>query len=564
MNKQAIYHSNNLNYSYFLNNKFHLILKVSKDDTFDELNIIYGPKYYFQQKEYRKIDKLYYLRSDDLFSYYKCVVDIKEYRIAYIFQLKINNKVYYYSQIGIFENKYNYDLSYFDFFQFSNALNDQIKIYKEFNKLSIYQIFIDRFMVGNTKHKEYVNLKIDELPNSKSFFGGDLKGIYNSLEYIKSLGFNAIYLTPIFKSISNHKYDIYDYFNIDKQFGNKKDLKLLVDKAHKLGIKIILDMVFNHCSNKNKIFLDVKKHCKTSRFSKLFFLKNIKDNKFDYETYFLLDYMPRLNTNNIETQKYFEKVAKYYATKFSIDVFRLDVCEELSKSFLIDLNKSLKQINPNIILFGENWHLDNTDLNPNIIDSQTNYFLLRILMDFYKNNVDLKKIINNFNKILNTYNPIYLNRLINILDCHDTDRFYSVVNKNYDKYLSAYTINFFFPGVPLFYYGDEIPLEGGFDPDNRRPFNMELVNKNSKIYKLIIFLNTLRRNHLIDLDTKIYEYNNLLCIERFNDKKSFKLYINNSNEDISFECKKLVLYSNLFDKNKIEKDGFLIIEEDLS
>ena len=138
-----------------------------------------------------------------------------------------------------------------------------------------YQIFVDRFNMGDMKkNKAYINSRWGEIPNAKSFCGGDLRGITQKLDYIKSLGCNTIYLTPIFESISNHKYDISDYYRVDRQFGSEEDLHSLIDSAHKNNMRVVLDAVFNHCSDRMKEFEDVIQNGKESRRFAMHWRKN--------------------------------------------------------------------------------------------------------------------------------------------------------------------------------------------------------------------------------------------------------------------------------------------------
>src|SRR5574344_792067 len=203
-----------------------------------------------------------------------------------------------------------------------------------------YEIFIDRFAIGNReKDTSYINMRWDELPKSKSFAGGDLQGIIDNLDYLKSIGINGIYLTPIFKSISNHKYDIEDYYKIDEQFGDEETLLKLVKVAHDKGIKIILDAVFNHISEKSPLFQDVLKNGKNSKYYHWFIFKNN-----EYECFSVCKYMPKLNTDNIEVQNYLINVGKYYIEKFDIDGWRLDVSDEVSHTFWKRFRNELKSL----------------------------------------------------------------------------------------------------------------------------------------------------------------------------------------------------------------------------
>ncbi|MGN0675734.1 MAG: alpha-amylase family glycosyl hydrolase, partial [Oscillospiraceae bacterium] len=197
------------------------------------------------------------------------------------------------------------------------------------------------------KDLSYVNMEWGGKPTPKSFAGGDLQGIYQKLEYLKDLGINAVYLTPIFKSVSNHKYDISDYYSIDTAFGDKEVFRSLVDKAHSLGMKIVMDAVFNHCSENLWQFQDVLKNGKESPYYDWFVITS--DNPLKYECFAACKYMPKFNTSNLEVQKFLLEVAVYWIKEFKIDGWRLDVSDEVSHDFWRVFRKTVKEANADFV-----------------------------------------------------------------------------------------------------------------------------------------------------------------------------------------------------------------------
>lgn len=184
-----------------------------------------------------------------------------------MFEIQEGEQIYYFSEDGLTEN-YDYTLNFYNAFQV--AYINAADIHRDIawlRQACFYQIFIDRFNRGNYKKNDsYINLKWGELPNPKSFAGGDLKGITEKLDYLSELGINALYLTPIFQSISNHKYDIEDYYTIDKMFGDESDFAELMREAHRRKMYVVLDAVFNHVSNRSKQFQDVLLNGKKSKY----------------------------------------------------------------------------------------------------------------------------------------------------------------------------------------------------------------------------------------------------------------------------------------------------------
>ena len=196
-------------------------------------------------------------------------------------------------------------------------------------------------MGDNEKEKNYINLKWGDIPNSKSFAGGDIKGIISKIDYIQQLGCDTLYLTPIFESPSNHKYDIVDYYEIDRQFGNKDDLRSLVNELHKRGMRIVLDAVFNHVSERNDKFQDCVKAGSSSAYFDWFVIKGDRPEKdpLNYEVFAGCKYMPKWNTSNPDVQEYLISIATYYIKEFDIDTQKI-----VDKHINDDKNYTVKNI----------------------------------------------------------------------------------------------------------------------------------------------------------------------------------------------------------------------------
>ena len=218
-------------------------------------------------------------------------------------------------------------------------------------------------------------------PTPQSFAGGDLRGIIEKLDYIKGLGINAIYLTPIFQSVSNHKYDINDYRKIDPQFGTKEDLQELVAKAHAMGIRIVLDAVFNHCSMEMKEFQDVLVNGRQSPYYHWFLIDGDYPDpeQMNYECFASCNYMPKLNTANPETQEFLLDIAIYWIKEADIDGWRLDVADEVSHEFWRRFRKEVKNVKKDCVIIGENWHDAYPYLMGDQYDSIMNYSFTKLV-----------------------------------------------------------------------------------------------------------------------------------------------------------------------------------------
>ncbi len=400
----------------------------------------------------------------------------------------------------------------------------------------IYQIFPDRFCRFNNNpniskdkffHKD-VNDLPDYLPNEQGeilnndFFGGDLLGIVSKLEYLKELGVSAIYLNPIFKAYSNHRYDTADYLNIDETLGGNADFKFLISECHKKGIKVILDGVFNHTGDDSIYF---NKH---SNFDSVGAFQSKNSPYYDwydfisypnkYNSWWGIKTLPTTNKNSgfVDFIAGENGVVSHY-TKLGVDGWRLDVVDELPKDFVQKIRKTVKNINNNAIIIGEVWE-DAT--NKIAYDTRREYFLGKELDSVM--NYPLKNAIidyctsgcadNLFELIseqIDHHPKIVLDTLMNMLSTHDTYRIISALaNKDVsnldrkdivkitlseDEYNNAFSklkiatvLQFALYGVPSIYYGDEIGMQGFKDPFNRAFFRWnDLDNEVNKWYKNI-------------------------------------------------------------------------------
>lgn len=564
MNRHAIYHEPDSNQCYPLDtNKIVIRLKTSRQDNFDFVKLIYGNKYTFHELQEETMMSIKY--QDELFNYYEVNLTIKDVRFVYVFCLSFKNQTYYYCEDGL-SKKYNFAFAYYNCFQYPYI--NQIDIPKKVSwmeKSVFYNIFVDRFYQGNTtKDQSYINLKVNEIPKPKSFMGGDIKGIIEKLDYLQDLGITAIYLTPIFTSISSHKYDISNYFEIDKQFGSKEDLEELITKAHNMGIKIVLDGVFNHCSNLSREFQDALQNGKDSKYFNWFIINGDKiDTKnVNYETFSSCYYHPKFNTSNPEVQEFLISIGLYYVNNFKIDGWRLDVADELSHDFWRNFRTKIKAANPECLLIGENWHNSYPFLRGDQFDSIMNYSFTKIMQNFFAyNKIKAAKCSDMLNNLIVRNNDIANSMMLNLLDSHDTDRFFSSVNKNLDKMIAALAILFTFKGVPGIYYGTELPLEGKYDPDNRRPMNFNKLGKNANYFSLLKKLIKIRNdNELLSKgEISITSDNDLLFIKRyFSLDEYIELIVYNGNKKKEFVNKNEILLKNNYEDTAFTGIGFII------
>ena len=559
MNYRAILHIQNSQYCYAVNdNTVGLMLRTSSEDKFEKITLIYGNKYdyYFVQKR----EELAKSFSDGSFDYYTLMLPLDDVRLVYVFELQYKEKIYYFSEDGL-SDKYDFSLAFYNSFQFPYINRaDVLREVEWMKNARFYEIFTDRFNRGNKdKDDSYINLKWGDIPTPKSFAGGDLQGIIDKLDYLASLGINAIYLTPIFKSISNHKYDISDYYEIDEHFGDKATFTSLVDAAHSKGIKIVLDAVFNHCSEKFERFQDVVIRGKKSPYHDWFIINGDKPNSDNYECFGVCKYMPKFNTSNPEVQKYLLEIATYWIKEFDIDGWRLDVSDEVSHDFWRAFRKVVKETKKDCIILGENWHDSADFLRGDQFDGIMNYALTKACLDYFARGLfDATMFADKLSELYVRNTSTVNNMMLNLLDSHDTHRFYTECKCNQDKLICALALIYLHTGSTCIYYGTEIPLEGGYDPDCRR--TMVWNRENAKLKSILVALGELKnRNEIKNGGIAYWAQGDLFIMERTADKK-VRLTINNSGCGIDYKPIGKVLLSHNYQNGVIDAVGFIIEE----
>ena len=532
MNKYAIWHIADSSYCFPISeNEIVLRLRTGKDDIACA-EVLYESKYVIGETQKSAVMKKAY--TGEIFDYYEVKLTLEDTRLAYVFYVNDGEKNYYFSEDGVTEN-YDFTIGFYNFFQYPYINKADIMECVPWMKTAIfYQIFVDRFHQGDMeKDTSYINCKWGDIPTPKSFAGGDLKGIIEKLDYIEGLGCNTIYLTPVFKSVSNHKYDISDYYNVDEQFGTNEDLKLLVQLAHQKNMRVVLDAVFNHCSEEIDLFQDVLKKGKNSEYFDWFVIDGdkISDKKDNYECFAACTYMPKWNTSNEAVQRYLIDIGTHYLTEYDIDGWRLDVSDEISHDFWRRFRKAVKGKKKDAVIIGENWHDANSYLRGDQYDSIMNYSFTKLSLDYFATQTKTaKEAAWKLNEIMMRNTDTVNKMMLNLLDSHDTHRFFKEVGKDREKMKAALCLLYFFPGVPCIFYGTENLTEGGYDPDCRRCMDWsktDLDGEFKDIYSLLRALAVLRKNYRFsDSEVWIGERDEMLVVEHTIGEDVLGLYIN--------------------------------------
>lgn len=363
-----------------------------------------------------------------------------------------------------------------------------------------YQIFPERFANGNLENDPAGTEPWGGQPRPDNFFGGDLQGVIDKLDYLSELGITAIYFTPLFEATTNHKYDTQDYLKVDPHFGTNDTLKKLVQACHKRGIRVLLDAVFNHAGQTFPPFVDVLKHGQDSPYASWFHVRQwplkVVNGIPTYDTFAFEPTMPKLNTENPEVKAYLLKVAKYWIEEIGIDGWRLDVANEVDHHFWREFRQVVKQANPDAYILGEIWHDSIMWLQGDQFDAVMNYPFTNAVLDFVAHGkLDGAGFANAIGAQLASY-PQQINEVaFNLLDSHDTPRLLTLCKGDERKMKLAVLFQLTYPGTPCIYYGDEIGLSGGNDPDCRKCMIWDKQEQNHELFHFYRTMISLRKQH---------------------------------------------------------------------
>jgi glycosidase len=364
-----------------------------------------------------------------------------------------------------------------------------------------YQIFPDRFANGDPSIDPPNVQPWGAMPNIYNFQGGDLRGIIQKFDYLLDLGINAVYLNPIFQSTSTHRYNATDYLKIDNKLGDLRDFKALLEVAHRHGVRVVLDGVFNHCGRGFFAFNDLLENQDKSPYRDWFHPLHFPIDAFshgesnDYLAWWKYKSLPKFNTNNLQVRNYLLSVARYWIEQ-GADGWRLDVPNEIDDdTFWAEFRHTVKKVNPDAYLVGEIWDGDPRWVGDNHFDGLMNYPLRDGILDLVQGKKTTSQFDGVIKKLMGHYPRENIYAMYNLLGSHDTQRLITMCGGDVKKVQLALMLLFSFPGAPAVYYGDEIGIEGGKDPDCRRAFIWEPLTWKHDIHQWVQKLISLRKQN---------------------------------------------------------------------
>ncbi len=468
-----------------------------------------------------------------------------------------------------------------------------------------YQIFPDRFAKSDRNPASNLPFEDwDSAPTHHGFKGGDLYGVIEKLDYLKELGITAIYFNPIFASASNHRYHTYDYYNIDPLLGGNNAFKELIKEAHKRKIRIVLDGVFNHASRGFWQFNHVLETGAASPYRDWFHFDEARLNgkrnwgaypthheenalknedsitAIGYRAWWNLPALPKFNTDNPVVREYIFDVAEYWV-KLGIDGWRLDVPGEINDDeFWREFRRRVHAVNPETYIVGEIWHEAQRWLQGDQFDAVMNYLVTAISINFFAaKNLNtsviyqaggLKDRIRPMNAhdfaseldhILNLYPKEITFAQLNLLDSHDMPRFLSCVNGDKNALKLAWLFMFTIPGAPCIYYGDEIGVDGGHDPECRKAFPWDENKWDKDLLGFVKACTALRTKYtaLRQGDYKrLYAEGEVMAFSRSHKDETIIVIFNVSNEEKTIELEVAAKPKILFGTPVISKNSITI------
>ncbi|MGN1018777.1 MAG: glycoside hydrolase family 13 protein [Aristaeellaceae bacterium] len=416
------------------------------------------------------------VRSTPLFDWWEVTLDAPFTRLCYAFRLtgRDGEALLYYGDQ--FAGALTAERS--EYFQLPfNHRAHRMDVPSWMRDAVVYNIFPDSFATG----EGFIAGQGAELrwqgETVRGRLGGTLRGVTDNLPYIRDLGCNCIYLNPIFAAGAYHKYDVIDYFHIDPVLGTDEDFRTLVDTAHGMGLRVIIDGVFNHCGWRFFAFRDAVEKGGSSAYRDWFYrlpepltLPASPRDVPGYECFGYERMMPKLATDNPAVQDYFCRVGEYWVREYGIDGWRLDVANEVSDGFWRAFRRAVKAVKPDCALIGEVWETAAHWLDGSMFDSAMNYDLRRHCRDFFaRDALDAQGFDGRVTDMLMRYRSQTAFAQLNLLDSHDVSRFLSLCGGDTRRMKLAVLFQMTFAGMPCVFYGDERGMAGVTEEEYRSP-----------------------------------------------------------------------------------------------
>ena len=520
MLREAIHHQAGANYAYpVAKDTLLLQVRTAKQDV-RRVSVVYGSRYDVDEKEV-VLEKY---ASDLLYDYYRAQVKERSKKFRYYFVIDDGREKLWYNELGLYtEPSRGFNGAYFHYPHIGES--DLYEVPRWLDGAVVYQVFVDRFCKGNAEQKS-----IDVSPEGDmDFYGGDLPGIVQKLDYLNLLGVNVLYLSPIFDADTNHGYDTSNYYRINPRFGSQADFKHLVEQCHKRSMRVILDGVFHSCGYYSPYFQDVVEKGVKSEYWDMFYLYSypVRRDPPNYDCFAGSWRLPKLRIGNAKVQALMLEIASYWTREFDIDGWRIDTANEVDHKFLREFRNRIKACKKDVYIVGEIWHNSIDFLQGDQLDGVMNYHLATTLFDFfYKRKLSVSEFDGQLTLNRISYPKKAVQAAWNVIESHDTHRILYSTDDNKAVLRLMFAMQMTYPGVPSIYFGTETGLKSGHESQFIRfPMNWDVEAWDKTLMAYIKKLISIRRQYRalrsgdirtvsLDDEQEIYVYERFSAVEK--------------------------------------------------
>lgn len=594
MEKAAIYHRPESEMAYLAGkNQFRIRLRTKHSDV-HQVEIIYGKLDQIRKQKLGQapddtevirlnVEAMQCILKTDLYDYWEVTIPVKvRERTQYLFHL-----------IGDHDGELLYDavnvrVYMADFLEKSTPFNTPYyqnmfltQSSPEWMKHTVwYQVMIDRFADGNENNEPLEKARWDlDKSTIDNFYGGDLRGIIDHLDYLDELGINGIKLSPIFASYSNIKNDPIDLYDLSYMYGSKEEFREFVQKAHQRGMRVMVQLPLDRMSDMSLQWQDVQRDGAQSRFASWFKIRQFPvqapaENEAPDKNYLVTEqniHMPKLNLQSPAVQQYLLETARYWIETFDIDGWEILNADEIDQTFINLVTQQMHSIKADFVVTGEYQYLPNGDLSKGYIDSANNVLFYTIMHDFFiSHQLNVTDMISRINDTL-MKNTVHINQtLINEVENFQTPRLISECNGEEDLARAIIAFTFMQIGIPSLMYGTEVGVSGKEFPENLAPMKWKDEDQSKEMLQFMKKAIAMRREYADLLNDGTLEWGQLsnkyryfTLTREFENQKLFCLFNfgYGSVKVVIPQNSEIVLSQNLMqDENKIAQNGFVILK----